>query len=54
VSHRWIWDLGIICSWIQLLLEDNQYFGREDYNVPILGHCNITTFQSVMPTRVAR
>jgi hypothetical protein len=44
VSHRWIWDPGIICSWIQLLLEDKQYFGREDCNVPILGHYNITTF----------
>jgi hypothetical protein len=54
VSHRWIWDPGIICSWIQLLLEDKQYSGREDCNVPILGHYNITTFQSVMPTRVAR
>jgi hypothetical protein len=54
VSHRWIWDPGIICSWIQLLLEDKQYFGREDCNVPILGHYNITTFQSVMPARVAR
>jgi hypothetical protein len=54
VSHRWIWDPGIICSWIQLLLEDKQSSGREDCNVPILGHYNITTFQSVMPTRVAR
>jgi hypothetical protein len=44
VSHRWIGDPGIICSWIQLLLEDKQYFGREDRNVPILGHYNITTF----------
>ena len=42
VSHRWIWDLGIICSWIQLFLEDKQYFDREDCNVPILGHYNIT------------
>jgi hypothetical protein len=42
VSHRWIWDPGIICSWIQLLLEDKQYSGREDCNVPILGHYNIT------------
>jgi hypothetical protein len=54
VSHRWIWDLGIICSWIQLLLEDKQYSDREDCNVPILGHYNITTFQSVMRTQVAR
>jgi hypothetical protein len=42
VSHRWIWDPGIICSWIQLLLEDKQYSSREDCNVPILGHYNIT------------
>jgi hypothetical protein len=42
VSHRWIWDPGIICSWIQLLLEDKQYSGREDCNVPILGHYNFT------------
>jgi hypothetical protein len=42
VSHRWIWNPGIICSWIQLLLEDKQYSGREDCNVPILGHYNIT------------
>jgi hypothetical protein len=27
---------------------------EENCNVPILGHYNITTFQSVMPTRVAR
>jgi hypothetical protein len=54
MSHRWIWDPGIICSWIQLLLEDKQYFGREDCNVLIFGHYNITTFQSVMPARVAR
>jgi hypothetical protein len=55
VSHRWIWDPGIICSWIQLLLEDKQYSSvREDCNVPNLGHYNITTLQSVMPTRVAR
>ncbi len=40
--------------WIQLLLEDKQYFGREDYNVPISGHYNITTFQSVIATQVAR
>jgi hypothetical protein len=50
-SHRWIWDPGIICSWIQLLLEDRQYYDREDYNVPLLGHYKL---QSVMPTRVAR
>jgi hypothetical protein len=50
VSHRRIWDPSIICSWIQLLLEDKQSSGREDCNVPILGHYNITTFQSVMPT----
>jgi hypothetical protein len=42
VSHRWIWDLDIIGSWIQLLLEDKQYSGREDCNVPILGHYYIT------------
>jgi hypothetical protein len=54
VSHMWIWDPGIICSWIQLLLEDKQYSSKEDCNVPILGQYNITTFQSVMPTRVAR
>jgi hypothetical protein len=42
VSDRWIWDLGIICSWIQLLLEDKQYSSREDCNVPILGHYNFT------------
>jgi hypothetical protein len=57
VSYRWIWDPGIICSWIQLLLEDKQYSDREDCNVPILGHYTITTFQtfqSVMPTQVAR
>jgi len=42
VSHRWIWDPGIICSWIQLFLEDKKYSGREDCNVPILGHYNIT------------
>jgi hypothetical protein len=41
-THRWTWDLSIICSWIQLLLEDKQYSGREDYNVPILGHYKIT------------
>jgi hypothetical protein len=28
VLHRWIWDPGIICSWIQLLLEDKQYSSR--------------------------
>jgi hypothetical protein len=49
VSNKWIWDPDIICSWIQLFLEDKQYSGREDCNVPILGHYNITTFQSVMP-----
>jgi hypothetical protein len=53
VSHMWIWDPGIICSWIQLFLEDMQYSSKEDCNVPILGQYNITTFQSVMPTRVA-
>jgi hypothetical protein len=37
VSHMWIWDPGIICSWIQLLLEDKQYSIKEDCNVPILG-----------------
>jgi hypothetical protein len=42
VSHRWIWDPGIICSWIQLFLEDKQYSDREDCNVPILGHYNFT------------
>jgi hypothetical protein len=42
VSHRWIWDPNIIGSWIQLLLEDKQYSGREDCNVPILGHYYIT------------
>jgi hypothetical protein len=42
VSHRWIWDPGIICSWIQLLLEDKQYSSIEDCNVPVLGHYNIT------------
>ena len=42
VSHRWIWDPSIICICIQLLLEDKQYSGREDCNVPILGHYNIT------------
>jgi hypothetical protein len=51
VSHRWIWDPDIICSWIQLLLEDKQYSGREDCNVPIW---DIITLQSAMPTRVAR
>jgi hypothetical protein len=40
MSHKWIWDLDIICSWIQLLLEDKQYSSREDCNVPILGHYN--------------
>ena len=40
MSHRWIWDPDIICSWIQLLLEDKQYSDREDCNVPILGHYN--------------
>ena len=40
MPHRWIWDPGIICSWIHLLLEDKQYFSREDCNVPILGHYN--------------
>jgi hypothetical protein len=33
---------GIICSWIQLLLEDKQYSNSEDCNVPILGHYYIT------------
>jgi hypothetical protein len=42
VSHRWIWDPSIICSWIQLFLEDKQYSDREDYNVPIFGHYNFT------------
>jgi hypothetical protein len=42
VSHSWIWDPDIICSWIHLLLEDKQYSNREDYNVPILGHYNFT------------
>jgi hypothetical protein len=42
VSHRWIWDPGIICRLIQLLLEDKQYSSREDCNVPIFGHYYIT------------
>jgi hypothetical protein len=42
MSHRWIWDPDIICSWIHLLLQDKQYSCRENCNVPILGHYNFT------------
>jgi hypothetical protein len=41
-SHRWIWDPGIICRLIHLLLEDKQYFSREDCNVPSFGHYYVT------------
>jgi hypothetical protein len=41
VSHRWIWDPSIICSWIRLLIEDKKYSGSKDCNVPILGNYNI-------------
>jgi hypothetical protein len=42
VSHRWTKDPSIIVGLIQLLLEDKQYFSREDCNVPTLGHHYIT------------
>jgi hypothetical protein len=42
VSHRWIWDLGIILEDIWLFLEDKQFSSREDCNVPTLGHHYIT------------
>jgi hypothetical protein len=41
VPHKWIWDPGIICILIQLLLEDKKYSSREDYNVPTLGHYRV-------------
>jgi hypothetical protein len=52
VSHRWIWDLGIICRFIQLLLEDKQYFNREDCNVPTFGHYYITTCYSYQSSQI--
>jgi hypothetical protein len=33
---------GIIFVWIHLLIEDKQYYSREDCNVPTLGHHYIT------------
>jgi hypothetical protein len=42
MSHRWIWDPGIIYRLIQLLLEDKQYSSREDCNVPIFGCFYVT------------
>jgi hypothetical protein len=41
VSHRWTWDPSIILEGICLLLEDKKFSGREDYNVPTLGHHHI-------------
>jgi hypothetical protein len=38
VSHRWTWDPGILIWGIWVLLEDEQFSSREDYNVPTLGH----------------
>jgi hypothetical protein len=52
VSHRWIWDPGIICSWIQLLLEDKQYSSWEDCNVPILGHYNFTKCHAYQSSQI--
>jgi hypothetical protein len=42
VSHKWTWDLGITLGGIRLFLEEKQYSGREDCNVPTLGHHYIT------------
>jgi hypothetical protein len=42
VSHKWTWDPGIIIEEIWLLLEDKQFYNRQDCNVPTLGHHYIT------------
>jgi len=46
MSHRWIWDPGIIHRLIQLLLEDKQYSSREDCNVPIFGFTYVTDWDA--------
>jgi hypothetical protein len=46
MSHKWIWDPGIIHSLIKLLLEDKQYSSREDCNVPIFGFPYVTVWDA--------
>jgi len=46
MSHKWIWDPGIIYKLIQLLLEDKQYSSREDCNVPIFGCFYVTEWDA--------
>jgi len=38
MSHMWTWDPNIIYVLIHVLLEDKQYYIKEDCNVPTLGH----------------
>jgi hypothetical protein len=42
VSYGWTWDPSIVFGSVQLLLEDKKYSSREDFNVPTLGHKDIT------------
>jgi hypothetical protein len=49
MSHRWIWDPGIIL--IQLLLENKHYFSREDYNVPIFCCCYVIEWDACQSSR---
>jgi hypothetical protein len=46
MSHRWIWDSGIIYRLIQLLLEDKQSSSREDCNVLIFGCFYVTEWDA--------
>jgi hypothetical protein len=52
MSHRWIWDPGIIHSLIQLLLEDKQYSSREDCNVPIFGFPYVTVWDACQSSQL--
>jgi hypothetical protein len=52
MSHRWIWDPGIICILIQLLLEEKQYFIREDCNVPNFGCCYVTEWDACQSSQM--
>jgi hypothetical protein len=52
MSHRWIWDPGIIYILIQLLLEDKQYSSREDCNVPIFGCFYVTEWDACQSSQM--
>jgi hypothetical protein len=45
MSHRWIWDPGIIHNLIQLFLKDKQFLSKEGCNFPIFGFLYVPVWE---------